>query len=154
MKLETMNSARAFPVADTEAETGITELKVVRLTLKQMKAAYTAFEDRARELARNEFVAVSKTMPRDMQHPFLVMASKANTVADPAAVEAVTDSGFGIVTVLAMATTVPVPELERMLAQDMATLDMARYHAMGVDVDALTKAMADAETKTGGTFPQ
>lgn len=149
MKLETAATPRDFEIRnreDREDPAHVQVLGVRQLTLREQKLCHDELCALARARVREEYTALAKTMTAADSTKFLLQCIRANAVADPAHVQELADSVVGIVTVLKLATGKTGSELERLIEQDLENMDLCRYHALGLDVDAMLAAMAKADS--------
>lgn len=164
MQLNTSNEPRAFEVLKTvKGETAMLPLMVRQLTLRQLKKTGAATAEYIKSKRRAEFLAVARELPAESRDSFLVASAKSNMTVTQEEMAEVSDTPYGIINVLQSATDLTEPELQELLDEPMniETLDLARYYALGLDVDQLIKDLEELdteaekqETKTEATFPE
>jgi len=162
MKLDTTNEPRAFEIIKGNAtDATLVSLPVRQLTLRQMKQAGERASEQVRSVRRKEFIAVSRELPLTERTAFLVASARSNTVVTQDELTELSDTPWGIINVLTTATDLTAEELTDLFgcAGNTETMDYARYHALGLDIDALKASIDTAassvqkeETKTEATF--
>jgi len=160
MDIKTVNEPRVFDVLTGE-DLVPAPLNVRQLTLRQLKQTGDRVAEHIRDTRRKEFVAVSRELPESERTSFLVASARGNTMVTQEEMAEAADTLWGILNVLRTATDLSNADLVTLTEKpgNIETLDYARYHALGLDIDELKKAMEAAatavgkkETKTDATF--
>ena len=143
----------------TVKDGNITLLPVRRLTIKQISKIGDAVNQKIRDERRKEYISIAELLPSKERNQFLIEAARFNLTISPEDAQAVADSTFGVITVLTYATDLTAAELAELIdvPENESELDYARYHALGLDIDALRVAVeagTAGETKTEATFPE
>lgn len=176
MTLNTANCPRSFEMiksqikTDGSKETAMLSLPVRQLTLRQIKQVGERVAEHIKNMRRKEFIALSQELPEKERTAFLVASARSNMSIDQEEMENCADTLWGMLNVLRTATDLSEQELSSLVDEqaNIEQLDMARYYALGLDIDALMaelnrnkeEELTEAENKenseavkTEATFP-
>lgn len=147
----TVNIERNFDVVKSDGT--VIAIGVKQLTLRQLRQRGDMFVEKIRSDNRTEAIAIANQLPEKERVKFLVESARANVSIDPEKAKDINDTVWGILQTVALGCSKYSYE-QLFDIFDMCNesqFDLMRYHALGVDVDELLKAIESTKKKEGET---